>query len=235
MNNYIKLLRPHQWIKNIFCLTGVFFGGIYSLDLIVLSIIAFCSFCCASSAVYVMNDILDVKSDRLHPTKKFRPLASGEISEILAKFIGCILALTALLLAYYIGFFAILLIIIYLMINVLYSLKFKHVVLVDVFIISTGFMLRLLMGNSGIGIEPSRWIILCTLMITLFLGFAKRKSELMAIKDGVITRRVLNDYSHLMLDIYLSITAACSIICYSLFILIGSKFHHIWITVPFVT
>jgi len=232
---YIKILRPHQWIKNLFCFVGVFFGGFFTLNYISLSMIAFISFCLASSAVYVLNDLYDAPQDRNHPKKGLRPIASGQISPLNAAILGAFLAIIAIGLSLFgIGYFACSLILMYFIINFLYTLKLKHVVILDVFIISFGFMLRLIIGNSGIGITPSHWVILCTLMLTLFLGFAKRKSELMAIKDKNLTRKVLDDYSPLLLDIFLSITAACSIMCYSLFIILGASYQHIWITVPFV-
>lgn len=231
---FIKLIRPHQWIKNIFCLAGVFFSMNYSTNEVLLSILGLVSFCLASSSVYVFNDIYDVKSDQLHPNKKSRPIASGQISVFSALFCCFLLIATAFIIASNISMLAMVILLLYFTMNILYSLKLKHVVIVDVYIISLGFILRLLMGTSAINIQPSRWIILCTMMVTLFLGFAKRKSELLAVLDGNITRKVLDDYSHLMLDIYLSIMAACTIMCYSIFVILGTNYNNLWITIPFV-
>jgi 4-hydroxybenzoate polyprenyltransferase len=226
MHPLIRLLRPHQWVKNGFVFVGLLFGHAWrDPDAVALALSAFLAFCLLSSAVYVVNDLVDREQDRLHPEKRHRPLASGAVGTPAA------LALAALCLAggfdlafgLFAGpglpasqapwiFFA------YLLLNVGYSAGLKHVVVLDVFIISAGFMLRILAGTLGIGIWPSHWLLLCGLMLTLFLGFAKRRAELNALLDeSGRHRRVLDQYTAPMLDQYITVAAGATVIAYSLY------------------
>ncbi len=176
-----------------------------------------------ASTVYILNDIGDIESDRKHKTKKNRPLASGAISKKTAYVVAIILVVLSILLSSIVSILSLVLVISYLIINIFYTLYLKRVVIIDVFIISFGFMLRILAGTVGLGIEPSEWLLLCGLMLTLFLGFCKRWSELntmspMIIQDGSsITRAVLKDYKLETLDQFISITAAAVIISYGLY------------------
>lgn len=216
-----KLIRPHQWIKNSFVLTGVIFAGKWDWSTLVAAALAFFAFCAIASAIYVINDILDVDADRQHPIKRNRPLASGKLSLGSAKITAAILFVIALALAATVSGIAFAIVLIYFLMNLAYSWRFKHVVILDVFIISAGFMLRILAGTLGIGIAPSEWLLLCGFMVTLFLGFAKRRSELLTAEatggDPMLMRRVLDDYHPKMLDIFLGVTAACSILGYGLY------------------
>ncbi len=219
----IRLLRPHQWLKNGFVFIGMLFGHAWS-DLVRLEqvLLAFAAFSLLASGVYVMNDLIDRDQDRLHPIKRFRPLASGAL--------GMPAAMTLMLACFVGGFFLVAIsdsraawvFYSYVVLNIGYSLKLKHVVVLDVFIISAGFMLRILAGTSGIGIEPSYWLLLCGLMLTLFLGFAKRQAEFIALDeegDSVGHRRVLEYYSPELLGQFMTIVSAAAIISYSLYTL----------------
>lgn len=236
---YIRLIRPHQWLKGVFCFAGVAFGQYYQLSYLILASLGFVAFCMASSSVYVLNDIFDVKSDRAHPKKSDRPIAANKISIKQAVVLWLCLLTGAIITAYQISNWAVCLILIYIVFNILYSWRLKHVVIIDVFLISFGFLLRLLIGTSGIGIPNSQWIILCTLMVTLFFGFAKRRAELLMCENNNLDinerRRVLDDYEPKMLDIFIAIFAACSIISYSLFIVLSSKPPKLIYTIVFVT
>jgi len=219
----IRLLRPHQWVKNGFVLIGLLFGHAWAIETLRLRALgAFLAFCLISSAVYVINDILDREADRRHPEKRLRPLASGEVG------IGSALALAALCLAAGLALafgalglpasLAPWLFIVYLALNLAYSLHLKHVVILDVFIIAAGFMLRLLAGTLGIGIPPSHWLLLTGLMLTLFLGFAKRRAEvLVPAEPGEPHRQVLGHYSLPLLDQFITLTAGATVITYSLY------------------
>ena len=216
----LKLLRPHQYIKNGFVLLGVVFSHQWDLLTVTAALLAFLAFCAIASAVYVLNDIVDVEADRAHPVKCQRPLASGAVSVALAWKLFAGMVGLAVLLALWVSVWVVVIVLAYLALNVAYSLHLKHVVIMDVFIISAGFMLRILAGTVGIGIEPSQWLLLCGLMITLFLGFAKRRAELLMLASDApssSTRRVLDDYSPAMLDQYLAVSAACTVIAYSLY------------------
>jgi 4-hydroxybenzoate polyprenyltransferase len=175
-----------------------------------------------ASAVYVLNDMLDIEADRAHPVKCHRPLASGELSMTTAKGLLGLLVVGSVLLSLLVSQWVTLCVLAYFTINIFYSWRLKHLVIIDVFLISAGFMLRILAGTVGLGIEPSPWLLLCGLMVTLFLGFAKRRAELLMLEateeaNSALTRRVLDDYDPQMLEQFIAITAACTIIAYGLY------------------
>jgi 4-hydroxybenzoate polyprenyltransferase len=218
----IRSLRPQQWLKNGFVLVGLLFGHAWhDPPRLVQGLYAFSIFCLLASSVYVMNDLIDRDQDRKHPTKRHRPLASGAL--------GVPLAL-ALMAACFAGGFGLLMLsdnrapwifFAYIVLNVGYTLGLKHVVVLDVFIIAAGFMLRILAGTLGIGIEPSQWLLLCGLMLTLFLGFAKRRAEINALDNeeynAAAHRRVLEDYSLELLEQLMTVAVAGTIVSYSLY------------------
>jgi len=226
---YLALARPAQWVKNGFVLTGLLFGHAWSDPrLLADGIACFVGFCLVSSAVYAFNDVLDRDADRAHQDKRNRPVASGAVSIKGALVFASLLAIGGLLLEGAASLIALALTLCYIGLNLGYSFGLKHVVGLDVIIISAGFMLRILVGTMGVGIEPSRWLIICGFMLTLFLGFAKRRAELAAFhadtgrngslrdeglnapRAGVPTpmRRVLATYSLAWLE---RIIAACAI------------------------
>lgn len=219
LKSLIKLLRPHQYIKNGFVLLGVIFSQQWQQPMLLSAGLAFLAFCAIASAVYILNDILDLQADREHPTKRHRPIASGQVSLPMAGGLLCVLLILALLLSWSVSPEALALVAAYFLINIAYSWRLKHVVILDVFIIASGFMLRILVGTIGIGIMPSHWLLLCGLMVTLFLGFAKRSAELRTVDpaNSRATRKVLDDYSPAMLEQFISVTAACTVIAYGLY------------------
>ena len=215
----IRLLRPHQWLKNGFVLVGLLFGHAWS-DPVKLgqALAAFAAFCLLASAVYVMNDLIDREQDRRHPEKKHRPLAAGTASVAAAVTLAAVCLVAGGALAVFWAGSAPWIFLAYVVLNLAYSYGLKHVVILDVFIIATGFMLRILAGTLGIGIAPSQWLLLCGLMLTLFLGFAKRRAELAALQDeGAGHRRVLEHYTEPMLNQFIGITAAGTVISYALY------------------
>lgn len=216
---YLKLLRPHQWVKSGFVFVGLLFGHVWG-DLVLVHqvLLAAAAFALAASAVYVGNDLADRERDRQHPEKRHRPLACGSVSVTQALLLAGACLLAALLLAYAAANAVLLVVLLYVALNAAYSLGLKHVVLLDVFIISAGFMLRILAGTLGVGIAPSHWLLLCGLLLTLFLGFAKRRAELNALAgSGGSHRRVLDDYDPVLLDKLITICAAGAIVNYSLY------------------
>lgn len=220
---WLRLLRPHQWLKNAFVFVGLLFGHAWGDPArLTQALLAFAIFCLLSSGVYVMNDLFDREQDRQHPTKRNRPLASGKVGlrTALMLMLACFGGGIALLLASANQapwlFFA------YVVLNLGYTWGLKHVVILDVFIIATGFMLRILVGTLGIGIEPSQWLLLCGLMLTLFLGFAKRRAEIRTLShkgEGAAGahRRVLEHYSPVLLDQLMTVAVASTIVSYSLY------------------
>ncbi len=219
MFELLRLMRPYQWVKNGFVFTGLLFGHAWhDPDLVNQVVIAFAAFCLVSSSIYTFNDIVDLKQDRLHPKKSQRPLASGQVSVSAAVMLAALLAVLGLVLAYAASPLVLIILLVYALMNIAYSLRLKHVVILDVFIIATGFMLRILAGTMGVGIPPSQWLLLCGLMVTLFLGFTKRRAEIIALTDDKANhRKVLEHYSPVLLDKMIGITAAGLIMSYSLY------------------
>jgi 4-hydroxybenzoate polyprenyltransferase len=222
MNNIVeslRLMRPYQWVKNAFVFTGLLFGHAWrDPQLVALVMVVFIAFCLVSSAVYTFNDIVDLEQDKQHPKKSRRPLASGQVSVPAATALAVVLGVLGLSLAYIASPAVLAILALYVLMNNAYSLWLKHVVILDVFIIATGFMLRILAGTLGVGIPPSQWLLLCGLMVTLFLGFTKRRAEIFALNDDKANhRKVLEHYSPVLLDKMIGITASGLIMSYSLY------------------
>jgi 4-hydroxybenzoate polyprenyltransferase len=215
----IRLARPHQWVKNGFVLVGWLFGyGWRDLSLSIDALGAFGAFCLVSSAVYAMNDVLDREADRQHPWKRDRPVASGAVSPAAALVLATVLAAVGLALATWVSPVAAVIAGGYIALHFAYGLGLKHVPILDVFIIAAGFMLRILAGTLGIGIDPSQWLLVCGLMVTVFLGFTKRRAELFALEgDASDHRRVLSEYSPQLLDNVIAISAASVLASYAFY------------------
>jgi 4-hydroxybenzoate polyprenyltransferase len=217
----IKLIRPKQWIKNFFVFAPLLFSRhIFDLPYLLPSLAAFFIFSLASSAVYIINDIMDVESDRAHPKKKYRPIASGEISVKQALIFLVLLVIIIIAGLLFLKPIFGVVIVLYFITNLLYSLKVKSIVLLDVFFISFGFMLRVLGGAAAISVPISSWMILTTIFISLFLAISKRRGELSQVinQDNIEKqRKVLKEYSVEFADQLNTIAAAGTIISYALY------------------
>ena len=215
-----ELIRPKQWVKNLFVFAPILFAGkLMDLPMLLTNILAFASFCCISSSVYVLNDIIDVESDRVHKKKRYRPIAAGYVSIKQAKILFVFLiALTAVLSSMLPVLFLIT-ISAYLVNNLLYSFKIKNVVLLDVFSISIGFILRVIAGAVAIDVSVSSWMIITTIFISLFLGISKRRAELSGPNQDNLEkqRKVLSDYDVIFVDQLNTIAATGTIISYALY------------------
>jgi 4-hydroxybenzoate polyprenyltransferase len=211
----LALMRPHQWLKNAFVFAGLVFSqSWHDTGRVTLVLSAFGVFCLFSSAVYIVNDWRDRASDALHPTKRLRPLASGAVGPGAAFALAALLAAGGVVLAN--GNRTLLgLIALYVASNVAYSWWLKRVPVVDVFSIALGFMLRLLAGTVGVGIPPSRWLILTGIFAALFLGFSKRRAE--TFQAAASQRSVLGHYPPALLDTFVSVTMTATLMTYSLF------------------
>lgn len=219
LRSYVVLIRPKQWIKNLFVFAPLIFAKeLFLLHESVLALKAFLAFCFTASAVYVINDVADLEADRAHPEKRNRPIAAGLVPQTGALVVaGLLLALTALLVWDGDPRFIVVLCA-YFLINLAYSFKLKQIVLLDVFVIAAGFMLRVVGGAYAINVETSTWLVLCTMFISLFLGFAKRRGELVHMQDVAVSgRRVLAHYQVGFLDQMLTIAAAATVIAYALY------------------
>jgi len=221
--NLVRLARPKQWIKNFFVFAPLLFSrNIFHLEQLIPAVEAFFIFCLTSSAVYVINDIFDAESDRVHPKKKYRPIASGEISVRTAVIFVVILAAAVILTTYHMRVIFSFFILLYFITNLLYSMKVKSIVLLDVFFISFGFVLRVLGGAAAIDVVVSSWMALTTIFISLFLAISKRRGELSQIVNNENIekqRKVLKDYSVDFADQLNTIAAAGTIISYALYTL----------------
>ena len=233
----IKALRPKQWSKNGLLLVAIVFAEKYeepaSLTAVAIGVAVFCML---SSAGYLVNDLRDVAQDRLHPDKKHRPIASGQVGSGLAW--GMVLALVALGFsgAWYLlnlGFFVTA--VAYLVTTLTYSMFFKHVAVLDVMGIAAGFIFRAVAGAEAIGVESSPWFLTCILFGALFIGLSKRLAEIKLL-EGVAGehRKVLDEYSVELLRQLITVTTACSLISYALYTFDGEHGKSLMLTIPFV-
>lgn len=211
----IRLMRPHQWLKNAFVFAGLVFSQAWQDGPLAWRVVqAFAAFCCFSSMVYIVNDWHDRIGDALHPAKRHRPLATGVVSAPAALVLAGLLLGAGLWLAA--GNRTLLVLLgLYVGLNLAYSWRLKQVPVVDVSIIATGFMLRLLAGTLAVGIAPSRWLLLTGIFVTLFLGFCKRKAE--SFQEKASHRAVLAHYPAALLDTYIAVTLTATLTTYSLF------------------
>jgi 4-hydroxybenzoate polyprenyltransferase len=214
-------MRPGQWAKNLFIFAGLIFSGnLFHSEILLRVSYGFILFSLVASSVYIFNDIIDLEFDRTHPEKKNRPLAAGLLSVYAAYAGAIVLALASLIGALALDrvFFAILLS--YLIINFAYTIKVKKMVILDIMCIASGFVLRVIAGTELAKVMPSDWLILCTIMLSLFLGFSKRRHELATSgTDAISHRNVLGEYSLSFLDQMIAVATACTVMSYALYTL----------------
>lgn len=217
---YLRLIRPKHWVKNLFVFAPLVFAQeLFHRGPVIEAVKAFVVFCLSASAIYIINDVADAEADRAHPEKRHRPIASGEITLAPALMLAILLFTVSAIILSGMHHLFIIAVTLYIVINLAYSFRLKEVVLLDVFIIAAGFMLRVLGGAYAINVTVSSWLVLCSLFISLFLGFAKRRSELQrAAPEGAAEqRRVLAVYGSAVLDQMLTIAAAGAVISYALY------------------
>jgi 4-hydroxybenzoate polyprenyltransferase len=238
---YITLLRPYQWVKNVLVFSGLIFStSLFKMDGVPLSIAAFFIFCFASSCVYILNDICDYKNDKAHPVKKNRPIASGKVPKSTAIILLAILFPTVLIAAWFLSMQFFIIVAVYLLFNIAYSLGLKKVVLLDVMIVAFGFLLRAVAGCVVINVQVTPWLFICTLCLALTLSFGKRRNELNVLHDDAGKHRsTLEFYNVKLLDVILTICCATTIATYSLYTMaqetvIRFGTQKLIITLPFV-
>lgn len=234
---FVKLLRPKQWIKNLFVFAPLIFAKhVFEYNYLITVVAAFILFCLMSSAVYVLNDIVDCEKDRLHPKKKNRPIASGIISKFEGGTLLLVLVPLVLIVSFFVDLYFGIVILLYFLNNTLYSFKIKHMVILDVMSIAVGFLLRVIGGALIIRVDISPWILLCTLLLSLFLGFSKRRNELVVMNAGAQNhRKILEEYSLEFIDNMLSIVTASTVMAYSLYTFsTNNKNYNMMVTIPFV-
>jgi 4-hydroxybenzoate polyprenyltransferase len=215
MKDYLKLVRPEQYVKNFFVFAPLFFGGAFLDTSLLLQVIwAMVAFSLAASSIYIINDFLDINEDRSHPIKSKRPLASGKITVGKAIVLQVTLMLAAMSLSFWLSIELFVIICIYIVMNILYSKWLKHIAILDINIIAIGFVLRLLAGTAVTGIQPSIWILLITYLLALFLGIAKRRTDVILAQGGMEVRKNIEGYNLGFIDTVLGVLASIVIVSY---------------------
>lgn len=216
IRDLLRLFRVHQYIKNLFIFAPLFFAFSFDYKSSLRCTFAFLFFSLLASSIYIFNDLQDIQSDRLHPKKKFRPIASGIISPKKALCIALVLVFFSGAGGYAtLGDNFLVLCALYIFLNLAYSLRLKHIAILDVCIIAIGFIIRLFIGAYAGGVKLSHWIIITTFFLSLFLAFCKRRDDLQILKaDGIKMRKSIDGYSPYFIDFCITISATMSILSY---------------------
>ena len=219
LGSTIELIRLNHYIKNFFVFLPLFFAiKITDLELLSNAFIAFIAFSFSASAVYIFNDLQDIKEDKQHPSKKFRPIASGAITQSHAIIVMLVLFVLGFSLMIFLSLQAVSILTAYIALNIAYSYSLKHIAIVDINIIAIGFVLRLLVGSVVTGTLLSQWIIIMTYLLALFIALAKRRDDVLIFLDtGKKMRKVIGGYNIQFLDITMSIMASVVIVSYILY------------------
>ena len=242
LSGLLQSLRPKQWTKNLLVFAGYLFTieQAHPLALLTRVFAAFALFCLISGAGYVINDVADIKRDNDHPVKRKRPIASGAVPIPVAMTFACILATAVIGASFTVNVHFGLLISAYFVLSVAYSTFLKHQVIVDLLVIAAGFVIRAVAGAVVIEVAISSWLLVCTTLLALFLGLAKRRSELVALEEGGLAHRAtLKDYTAPMLDQMLGVTASAALMAYCLYTFsptssTGAAHPYMMATIPFV-
>jgi len=212
-------LRPHQWTKNLLVFAALALSKhLFERGPLLRSLFAFVLFCGLSGTVYLINDVVDVERDRLHPRKRLRPIASGALSPRAGAVTAAVLGIGCLAAALLLGadFFTFALL--YLLLNLLYSFVLKEIVIVDVLALSLGFVLRAVAGAAAISVQFSDWLLICTILLALFLSLSKRRHELTSLSEGAAGhRRILAEYSPYLLDQMIAVVTSSCLTAYAFY------------------
>jgi 4-hydroxybenzoate polyprenyltransferase len=234
LEELIITMRPKQWYKNFILFISIIFShNIGNLEMWSIVISAFIIFCILSGGEYIINDIIDLEKDKNHPKKQKRPIASGKFKVIHALIFAIILIIGGIIASYFINIPFMILSISYVLLILLYSLLLKHIIIVDLLVISIGFVIRAIAGGVAINVIISPWLIVCTFLLALFLAIAKRRHEVILLGDeGKNHRKILSEYSTIILDQIMSITTAALIISYSMYTFLSNNYY-LMLTIPF--
>lgn len=239
MKEYMKLIRIKHYTKNLLIFLPIIFSrNLLEVDLLTNVIFGFVLFCLTASIVYIFNDIKDIESDKLHPQKCKRPIASGKITKKQAIFIIIILAIVTMEIAF--TKFAnnleiICILLIYVGINIAYTIKLKKIPIVDIFILAMGFLIRVIFGATLISVQVSNWLYLTILSISFYMGMGKRRNEMIKVSDNEETREVLKYYNKNFLNENMYMFLALAIVFYSLWCVdMSNKFQYIMYTIPLI-
>jgi len=220
LSKILRLLRIHQYIKNVFLFLPLFFGlEILNFELLIQVLFAFLAFSITASSIYILNDFKDLEKDRLHPTKKFRPLASNEVSVNFAIKLFFILAIFGHSIMSLISLDAFIILNIYFLINIAYIYKLKNIPILDVSLISLGFVIRLFLGAVIGDIELSNWIVLMTFLLALFISLAKRRDDVLIYNNTKIkSRKEIENYNLKFLDVSITVISSVLLVSYIMYI-----------------
>lgn len=234
LKDLVKSLRPFQWYKNLVIFVGIVFSAkMFDISLFLNVVYAFIVFCMVSGALYIINDVLDIKSDKLHPKKSKRPIASGKISLSIAYIFSSALFIIGLLWAYKINPGFLLVLITYIILIFIYSIILKNIVIVDILVIAIGFVIRAIAGAVIIKEVISPWLIICTFLLALFLALGKRKHELSLLdSEAKNHRKNLEKYSLPALSQMINITMASLLMSYLMYSFLSNNYYMI-LTIPF--
>ncbi|MBN1494615.1 decaprenyl-phosphate phosphoribosyltransferase [Candidatus Peregrinibacteria bacterium] len=219
MKNYLALLRPTQWIKNLFILLPLFFGlKITDLNLLSTALLAVFFFSFVTSAVYIFNDYYDLEEDKKHPIKRNRPFAAGKVSIKKAFILMAVLFVIGCAGSWVMAPSMFYLVLSYCFFNVLYTLKFKHIVLIDIVIVGIGFVIRLLIGAVVTGLALSQWIVTMIFLLALFISIAKRRDDMLIyLNEGKMTRKVMDGYNMEFLNASMVLAASAVVVFYIIY------------------
>lgn len=218
--NILKILRLHQWVKNTFIFIPLFFGGsLFDMADWTSSLVAFVAFSFAASAIYSINDIVDVEADKKHPKNCKRPIAAGLVSKRQASLLAIILAIAALALPFLLNNWMLSVVIaLYLAMNLCYCIRLKHYAIIDVCIVALGFVMRIVAGGVATDIVLSRWIVMMTFLLTLFLSFAKRRDDVLIMNEtGMAPRKNTSRYNLTFINQAITITGGVMLVCYIMY------------------
>ena len=237
--NLLKTMRPKQWPKNVFIFTAlVFVEKLFAPSPLLKTIAAFILFCLTSSAVYLINDVADIEKDRQHPTKRLRPLPSGQLKPSVAIAAGVLIPLVTLPLSFLLDFYFGLVALAYLLTMIVYSFILKNIMILDVLTIAAGFVLRAVAGAVVISVPISPWLYVCTTLLALFIAISRRRHELVLLAENANEHRAsLNEYSLPLLDQMIAVVTSAAIIAYSLYTFSAPNLppnHAMMLTIPFV-
>ncbi len=242
LKDLLSLLRVKHWAKNMFIFTALLFSEkLFEWQSLLVNTIAFFAFCFISSSIYSINDIHDARGDRLHPKKKSRPIASGRVGKIQALLIACILLIISSIIGVKLSRYFFLVLLLYFVLNLFYTFIGKNIIIIDAFCISLGFVLRVIGGSFAISVHSSGWMIMTTFFLSLFLGFGKRRNEILSLgEDPSFHRKVLKKYDIGFLNHILISCVTISVLSYALYTLDTSVIQRLGTnkliyTVPIVT
>lgn len=212
---FFQLIRIKQYVKNVFIFLPLFFSlNLFNIHLLFNTFLGFVLFSLTASSIYILNDLNDIEEDKVHPSKKMRPIASGTVNINFAIALMVMLFLIGILGAYFLNFNFFLILFTYFLVNVAYSLKLKHIAILDIFIIASGFVLRVFAGGAIGNIHCTNWIIIMTFLLALFIGLAKRRDDILLNNNGISTRKNIDGYNLDFINASMAIMSAITIVAY---------------------